>query len=64
MTVAVKHTIPSQLERADHRILANRMLSERNDAIRRLLRAGESDEAIMRRYGVARTTLDKLRVKS
>lgn len=55
------YTREAQIERADARALAHRMTVQRNDAIRRLMRAGEPDDAIMRRFGVSRTTLNKLR---
>ena len=42
-------------------MLDARWVAQRNAAILRLMRAGEPDDAIMRRFGVSRTTLNKLR---
>lgn len=36
-------------------------VAQRNAAILRLMRAGEPDSAILRRYGVSRDTLNQLR---
>lgn len=41
--------------------LYTRWVAQRNAAILRLMRAGEPDSSILRRYGVSRDTLNQLR---
>lgn len=41
--------------------LYTRWVAQRNAAILRLMRAGEPDSSILRRYGVSRETLNQLR---
>jgi len=49
------------IERTEARGMAHRFLMQRNDAVTRLIRAGETDAAIRKRYHVSDTDLSKLR---
>ena len=48
-------------DNAREAMLDARWVAQRNAAILRLIRAGEPDSAIQRRYGVSRDTLKQLR---